>query len=358
MAAFAVLPRSVAGTTNPERTTFGISSILFTMRGVVWSLLFTVVVVGCKKSDEPFDVCDPPDQARLAALPTELSQAGLYSDITTYTIGPGVLAFRPQFPLWSDGAEKHRWILLPAGAVIDTHDMDHWSLPQGTRIWKEFAHEGHRIETRVLAKIGPTDSEWAMQSYVWNADQTDATATPAGRENAYGDHDVPAAAKCMACHGGRPGHVLGFSAIQLAPPAEPGEIALADLVAQKLLSHPPTGSLDVPGDATTKAALGYLHANCSHCHNQARPPRGDGARCYDPQKSMDLTLAVAHLATPDDTPTYNTVIGHQIKRGDPDGSKVIQLVSSRGSDLHMPPLATEHVDDAAVANLRTWISKL
>lgn len=98
-----------------------------------------------------------------------------------HEIAPDVLAFRPQFPLWSDGAEKHRWISLPPGGVIDTHDMDHWSLPQGTRIWKEFAREGHRIETRVLAKIGPTDSDWAMQSYIWNADETEATAAPRAR---------------------------------------------------------------------------------------------------------------------------------------------------------------------------------
>jgi hypothetical protein len=73
---------------------------------------------------------------------------------------------------------------------------------------------------------------------------------------------------------------------------------------------------------------------------------------------MDFTLAVAQLATPDDTPTYKTVIGHQIKRGDPDGSKVIQLDSTRGDNLHMPPLATKHVDDDDVAKLREWISKL
>ena len=29
----------------------------------------------------------------------------------------------------------------------------------------------------------------------------------------------------------------------------------------------------VPGDPSTVAALGYLHANCSHCHNRDRPPR-------------------------------------------------------------------------------------
>jgi hypothetical protein len=39
----------------------------------------------------------------------------------------------------------------------------------------------------------------------------------------------------------------------------------------KLVSPPPqldeSVLLDVPGDAVTKAALGYLHGNCGHCHN-------------------------------------------------------------------------------------------
>ena len=36
-----------------------------------------------------------------------------------------------------------------------------------------------------------------------------------------------------------------------------------------LLSHPPAaGGYPLGADAATAAALGYLHANCGHCHNQ------------------------------------------------------------------------------------------
>jgi hypothetical protein len=47
-----------------------------------------------------------------------------------------------------------------------------------------------------------------------------------------------------------------------------------------------------------------------------------------------------------------------VKPGDPDGSKLYDLVSSRGLFRQMPPLATEKVDASAVANIRAWIEGL
>src|SRR5262245_14213021 len=54
-----------------------------------------------------------------AQAPARLSQTGLYSDIATRTIAPENLSFSPQYPLWTDGASKRRWIRLPAGSSID-----------------------------------------------------------------------------------------------------------------------------------------------------------------------------------------------------------------------------------------------
>src|SRR5688572_32754644 len=43
---------------------------------------------------------------------------------------------------------------------------------------------------------------------------------------------------------------------------------LADAGEQGILSDPPIGDFPAPGDETTSAALGYIHANCGHCHNE------------------------------------------------------------------------------------------
>ena len=161
----------------------------------------------------------------------------------------------------------------------------------------------------------------------------------------------------MACHGGRRSFILGFSALQLADSAAADGLDLGTLVQQGLLSRPPTSTPEIPGGPVEVAALGYLHANCSHCHNQTRPEQS-GARCFDPNSDDDFTLKVTQLDDVLSTPTYRTVVGHAVKRGDPGDSKLYKLVNSRGLFRQMPPLATEKVDSAAVANLRAWIEGL
>ncbi|HEX2673525.1 MAG TPA: hypothetical protein VHM25_21735 [Polyangiaceae bacterium] len=303
-------------------------------------------------------VCDDVDASQTAQLPQRLSDTGLYADLATGELAPGVLAYTPQFELWSDGAEKRRWILLPPDRPIDTSDMDEWLFPEGTKVWKQFSVGGVRIETRLLEKRGPGDADWLSLAYVWAPDDHDAIAEPLGAiDSHHTDHDVPAAGECLACHAGRRSFILGFSAIQLAASAAADEVDLDRLIQRGWLSHPPDSAPVVPGNTVEAAALGYLHANCSHCHNQTRPERG-GARCFDPQKDDDFTLEIAQLDDVQSTPTYRTVVGHAVTRGNPDDSKLYELVSSRGLFKQMPPLATEHVDSAAVANLRQWIEGL
>ena len=101
--------------------------------------------------------------------------------------------------------------------------------------------------------------------------------------------------------------------------------------------------------------MGYLHANCGHCHNSARPPR-QGARCYDPQRELDFWLRVEALGSPGATPTYASAVGRVVEPGHPECSDVIDLMSRRSGGLQMPPLATERVDSAGVALLTTWIA--
>lgn len=316
-------------------------------------LLIAIPSMSCKR----YWVCDEVDRSQTASLPEHLSETGLYADIATGRLAPGVMPFTPRFSLWSDGSEKQRWLLLPSGTQIDTSNIDEWIFPDGTKVWKQFSVDGVRIETRLLEKRGPADTDWVSLAYVWNADGKDATAAPLGAlDSHHTDHDVPAASECIACHGGRRSFILGFSALQLAEvPA--GGLGVDRLVEEGRLSQSPSSIPPIPGDDVTVAALGYLHANCSHCHNQTRPERG-GARCFDPEDSYDFTLSVGQLDSVAATPTYRTVVGHAVKPGAPDDSRLYELISSRGMFRQMPPLATEKVDSVAVANIRAWIEGL
>jgi hypothetical protein len=316
--------------------------------------LLALLGAGCQR----YWICDEADSSQIAKLPRRLSGTGLYADGASGDFAKGVLAYTPQFPLWSDGADKQRWILLPEDQQIDTSNMDEWRFPEGTKVWKQFSLGGVPIETRLLEKGGPTDSDWISLAYVWDSDGMDATAAPLGElDSRHTDHDVPAAGECLACHGGRRSFVLGFSAVQLAGVAKAGETDLGALIQQGRLSEPPPTVPVVPGNSVEVAALGYFHGNCSHCHNQTRPERA-GARCFDPNNDIDFTLAVGQLDAVASTPTYRTVVGDTVKRGDPGGSKLYDLVSSRGLFRQMPPLATEKVDTVAVADIRRWIEGL
>ena len=148
-------------------------------------------------------------------LPEALSETGLYMAGSTSTLAPGVVAYEPRYVLWSDGAEKKRYLYLPPGAQIDTSDMDRWTFPVGTKVWKEFSRGGKRLETRLLWKNGETG--WFQMAFVWNADGSDALAAPRGAQNVGGTaHDVPARNRCSDCHDGSSDKLLGISAIQLS----------------------------------------------------------------------------------------------------------------------------------------------
>jgi hypothetical protein len=307
-----------------------------------------------------FRRCAAPSPQQLAQLPRQLSETGLYADLAAGTLASGVRAFAPRYELWSDGASKRRWVFLPPGERIDTRDMDFWQFPQGTRLWKEFIRDGVRVETRLLQKVGPGEGDWAAMAYVWNAEQTAALGTPAGATDANGTpHDVPSASQCMGCHGGTRSRVLGFSAIQLAHEAPAGVLDLQALLSEGALTEPPKGPLEVPGNDTERAALGYLHANCGHCHNQQRPSQ-HGERCFAPQNELDFWLRVDRLGSVHETPTYQSAIGSgfgPIETGNPGDSRLIHRVSTR-DDAAMPPLGTEVVDARMVELLHRWIQQL
>lgn len=315
---------------------------------IVWLALG----LGCSA----YDQCAEVPAGDLAQLPARLSESGLFAP-GTQNVAADVRPYAPAFELWSDGAVKHRWIWLPPGAVIDTADPDDWQFPRGTRLWKEFARDGVRVETRLLLKTGEREGDWVGAAYVWNGD--DALLTAGGAANVLGtEHDVPAADRCFGCHGGRKSRVLGFSAIQLASSA--GPLTLHDAAAAKLLSEPPQGPLKLPGSETDQQVLGLLHASCAHCHNPRRPA-GLGPRCYDPQNDIDLALSTTALGDFAQTGLARTVLGKAVKPGDAAGSKLFQLYTHRGPDglwgpSQMPPLATEKVDEAGARLLEGWIN--
>src|SRR5688572_17338840 len=56
---------------------------------------------------------------------TRLSETGLFAAAGAQALAQNVSAYTPNYALWSDGADKSRWISMPEGGWIDTSDMNH-----------------------------------------------------------------------------------------------------------------------------------------------------------------------------------------------------------------------------------------
>ena len=334
---------------------------------------------GDASTDPVQEEADPPEppfdctQDSAVEAPVNLRCTGLYGAWTKKAIAAGVREFKPGPTLWSDGAVKTRWVLLPTATKIDTTDMEAWVFPVGTKFWKEFAIGGKRVETRMFWKIGSTT--WVRTTYQWSADESTALRLDTGyTENDAGDTDaggyeIPSLAKCDQCHAGAADKILGFEAVGLGVSGATG-YTLAQLVSEgRLTVNPAKTALTIPEDGHGSAnALGWLHANCgTACHN-ANP----AATCYF--KGMHLRLSYAELAaaTPVTgleayTTTYNVAAtlpsaGYKrIAPGVVSNSSIHFLASHRNNVVangQMPPIDSHLIDPTGVGYLTTWITQL
>jgi hypothetical protein len=299
-----------------------------------------------------------------AGTPGCVGPPGLYAEGSCTELAEGVRAYRPRFELWSDGADKERFVHLPPSTQIDTSDPDRWGFPLGTRLYKTFSREGVRLETRLLEKVsearGP--DSWSMRAYAWSADQRSVSEVGAfGARDVLGtEHDVPSQQQCVRCHSIAQDDVaVGFSALQLAH--DEGGVTLATLSAEGWLTTEVAGAV-VPGDARTQAALGYLHGNCGNCHGGP-----------DPEHGLDLWLRVGATEVTS-TPSWTTavctcsvwsatapggeVVNLRVAPGDPDHSVFIHRMRSRIANDMMPPVGSERADEEGLRVVSEWIASL
>jgi hypothetical protein len=308
------------------------------------------------------DSGDGSDGAPLPRYKRLLSETGLYADIAKGTLGTGVRAYTVRYPLWSDGAEKERWIYLPTGEKIDTSDMDFWKYPVGTKAWKQFSVGGKRIETRLQWKSGPNLEDWVMIAYQWKSDGSDAVAVPFGVQNASGTtHDIPAIEDCQFCHENMRDRLLGFNAIQLSHTL-PG-VKIADLISENSLTAPPSGPFTLPGagaatEDVASAALGYLHGNCGDCHNKSSSVFVTiDMQLWESTKKIDTVENTNAFVTAVNLPDPGSTTSNRIVPGDPDHSQIWLRMGMTGSG-QMPPIARETVDKVGHDKIRAWIASM
>ncbi len=237
------------------------------------------------------------------APPMSLKATGCFNDADPLKAGPALVPFTVNSPLWSDNAEKSRFMLIPDGQSITVKDCQaapdqcpavctpglacesegEFQFPRGTILVKNFSLGAKRIETRLLVRFSA--EEWFGHSYKWRDDQTDADLVDrlgedkvfqvAGADQTW---HYPSGAQCMQCHTTAAGFALGPETLQLNGDFQyPNGVSsnqLTTLEKVGLFSQPiperlKAAKLAPYADATAslaERARAYLHANCAMCH--------------------------------------------------------------------------------------------
>lgn len=321
--------------------------------------------------DRPFDP---------AAFPRKLSDTGLFENVPQHRLHAGAIPYSVNAPLWSDGAEKERFLILPeTDEPIGFHPTASWDFPDRTVAVKSFSFELEEgnpdsrrwVETRLLTRQA---GEWIGYSYHWNDEQTDATLVEkAGADRTFKirrtDGTVreqqwryPSRTECMVCHSRAAKFVLGLSTLQLNREHDYGDIRSNQLEVFRSFGMLPQAKaadeyqrLVDPADDSQELSVrvrSYLHANCAQCHVWA----GGGNSQFDLSflKSLDETKLI------DERPlhhTYGIEEARLVAPGEPERSILLNRIARRGPG-QMPQLATSLVDEQAVAIIEQWIREL
>jgi uncharacterized repeat protein (TIGR03806 family) len=316
----------------------------------------------------------------VSTLPALLSQTGVFKDVRHLVPADGLLPYELIVPFWSDGAEKARWVSVPADATIKFSPTGEWAFPKGTVFVKTFTfitnelqpESIRRLETRLL--VCDANGGVYGAAYKWRPDNSDAelletnltetitikTATGVRTQSWY----YPSRKDCLTCHTDNAGHVLGVKTRQLnreyAYPSGVTENELlrwsrlglfdthlheADVKALPTLARP-----DDQARSLEDRARSYLDANCANCHR----PKGTVAY-FDARYSTPLAkqgLIDGPVLIDERIDSARVIAPNDIWRS------ILYLRANTTEAFKMPPLARNAIDEKGMALLRQWIESL
>lgn len=294
----------------------------------------------------------------------------------------GVFPYTVNAPLFSDYAEKARFIALPKGARMGFRAEGPFDFPVGSVILKNFFYlndvrkpeQGRRIvETRLLVREA---GGWKALTYVWNADQTDALLEVAGTEvlirwtDATGKHrtlqyHVPNLNQCKGCHATDGQLVpIGVCAEQLQRPDTPhgsllerwsAEGRLKGINAEALAAVTPLADYENPGLPLNARARAYLHANCAHCHHP-RGPASTSGLFLDAAQTDPMRLGIYKPPVAAGRGSGNRK--YSIAPGKPHESILLFRMEHNDPGIRMPELGRQMPHREGIELIRQWIRQL
>ena len=317
----------------------------------------------------------PVDQAALLAadpLPT-LGAYHLFVDAGARTPNRGMTPYALNTPLFSDYASKHRFVFLPTGQSATYTPTGVVEFPVGTTLVKTFAYpaasgSGERfIETRLLIR---KPDGWVPNTYVWNAEQTEAMLKRAGARVAVVyqgraiDYAVPNVNQCKQCH------LSGQVVTPIGPKARNlnGNFTYADGAENQLAHWTRTGMLtgvpktvaatphwDDPKAPVADRARAYLDANCGHCHSRSGLASNSGLY-LDLEEQVASALGIGKR--PVAAGRASGGLEFSIDPGHPDLSIIVHRMDSTEPGVMMPQFGRTVTHTEGVALIRAWIASM
>ncbi|MFN4286852.1 MAG: SO2930 family diheme c-type cytochrome [Lacibacter sp.] len=294
----------------------------------------------------------------------------------------GVVPYGLNTPLFTNYAEKARFIKLPPGTKAVYDEREIFKLPVGTVLIKNFYYpldfrqpqNGRRIiETRLLVH---RENGWHTYQYIWNNEQTDAVFEPIGDITPVSFIDekgktvqlqyvIPSQAQCLGCHriGGRI-QPIGIAARhlnsdfpyatgtanQLRYWQQHGMLELPDtpLPANAVWNNPQSGTLEA-------RARAYLDINCGHCHR--KEGAGGTSGLYLGIYETD-PKALGIRKTPIAAGRGSGNMQFDVEPGKPEKSILIYRMQSNDPGIAMPEIGRELVHKEGVALISEWIRSM
>lgn len=314
-------------------------------------------------------------------IPTKLSATGCFLASDPRVPAASLIPYDVNSPLWSDAADKHRYMSLPPGTKIKLAADGHFDFPIGTILVKEFRIGGKRIESRLFMRH--TDGSWGGYTYEWKDDESDAVLLEGGKVKKVGGEVIttdagdpvvvggqqwtyPSRAQCMGCHNAATGITIGPEVGQLN-----SVMTYPDGTTQNQLEHLntagafdpstplPTTPLMIPSYKSEDPAVtleqkarAYLHANCAYCHR----PQGPGRGGADLRFSRSFAAARICNRTPE-TGDLGVEGAKILVPGAPEKS-IISLRMHALDSARMPAIGTSIVDDLGTSIVDSWISSI
>lgn len=318
-----------------------------------------------------------------SASPEKLDALELFEDAVAQTPAEGVEPYDVNAVLFADGAEKLRFMSVPAGETASYDATGFWDYPNGTTFIKTFffyydARDptlGRRlIETRIIRR---DKGAWTGRTYIWNDAQTEASRYKVGKTlrvdwiDAFGedhgqDYRVPNDNECKTCHSNnhkfeplgprtrqlnREHDYHGAAQNQIDHFVDLGWVSgdIGD-AADRFTLADPYGS-----DTVERRARAYLDANCSHCH---RPGGEAGSTALDLRAEISNPYSLGVCRTPVAAGPGSGGSNYDIVPGDPEASIFVFRMASTDPELKMPELPTLTSDAQGTELIRQWITAM